>query len=398
MIASNMLSSLCMKHHHHKKFLTNITKLLYSSSAVPSFKFEDLQVTMTKNPSPKPDNNNLVFGKQFADHMLNIDWTVENGWGKPEIVPMEDFKMHPGAKVFHYAIELFEGMKAYRGVDQIIRLYRPDKNMIRMRGSALRSAFPDFDGDELIKCLKKLVSVDQEWVPYSTSSTLYIRPTMIATEAALGVSPPTEVKLFVITGPVGPYYPTGFNPVSLLADPQFCRAWTGGSGAYKMGANYAPTILPQVEAMKQNCQQVLWLYGDNHQITEVGTMNFFMFWVNEDGENELVTPPLDSGLILPGVTRTSLLDLGRSWGEFKVTEKDFNMGDLLKALHENRVKEIFGAGTACIVCPVKEIIYEGRCYQIPTMEEGAPITNKFLKALTDIQYGHVESDWVETLD
>jgi len=395
MFFKNVLtSSICSKNVAHINLLHRFTKLAYSSSTVPSFKYEDLKVTLTDSPKPKPDPNNLVFGKAFSDHLLNIDWTLQDGWGKPEIVPLEDFKIHPAAKCFHYGIELFEGMKAYRGVDQKIRMYRPDKNMIRMKSSAVRSAFPDFDADELIKCIKELVSVDQDWVPNSTSSSLYIRPTMIATEPTLGVSASTHTKLFVMTGPVGPYFPTGFNPVSLLADPKYCRAWTGGSGSYKMGANYAPTILPQIEAIKQNCQQVLWLYGDNHQVTEVGTMNFFMSWINEDGDLELITPPLDSGLILPGVTRGSLLELAKNWNEFKVTEKDFDMKDLLKALHENRIKEIFGAGTACIVCPVKEIIYEGKAYHIPTMDDGAPLTNRFLKTLTDIQYGVVESDWV----
>jgi len=243
------------------------------------------------------------------------------------------------------------------------------------------------------------VSIDKDWVPYSTKSTLYIRPTMIATEACLGVSKPLACRLFVIAGPVGPYYPTGFQPVSLVADPKFVRAWEGGCGAFKMGANYAPTIYAQIEAMeKYDCQQVLWLYGPNHQVTEVGTMNFFMYWTNEQGEEELVTPPLESGLILPGVTRRSLIDLAHQWGEFKMTERDFTMKDLVKALKEKRVKELFGAGTACVVSPIAKIVYAGDTYDIPTMEHGAPLTNRFLKELTDIQFGRKPSDWTVEID
>jgi len=381
------------------KRLLGLTKHTPLCRHLSSFKASDVIIKLTDNPMPKPDPDNLVFGKEFADHMLTIDHSAEHGWGKPVIQPFGDFHIHPAAKVFHYAVELFEGMKAYRGDDNRVRMFRPDCNMERMRSSALRSAFPDFDGDELIELLRKLISIDQEWVPYSTKSTLYIRPTMIATEPCLGVSKPLNTRLFVISGPVGPYYPTGFKPVSLVADPNFVRAWEGGCGRFKMGANYAPTIYAQIEALeKYGCQQVLWLYGPDHQVTEVGTMNFFMFWINEQGEEELVTPPLESGLILPGVTRRSCIDLAHQWGEFKMTQRDFTMKDIVKALKENRIKELFGVGTAAIVSPIDKIVYAGEDLEIPTMSEGAPITNRILKSLTDIQYGRVESDWAVVVD
>ncbi|ELT87448.1 hypothetical protein CAPTEDRAFT_223181 [Capitella teleta] len=374
---------------------------LSSTSSPTSFKFSDLEVQQCKpnEMAPKPDPNNLVFGHHFADHMLEIPWNADQGWGKPVICPVHNFSFHPAAKVFHYAVELFEGMKAYRGYDQKVRLFRPDCNMERMRSTAIRSSLPDFDGDEMIKCIQKLVSVDKEWVPHSTTSTLYLRPTFIGTEPSLGVSVSREALLYVISGPVGPYYPTGFKPVHLLADPKYVRAWEGGCGAYKMGANYAPTINIQLEALeKHHCQQVLWLYGPEHQLTEVGTMNIFMFWVNEQGERELVTPPLDTGIILPGVTRRSLIDLARKWGDIKVSERTFNMKDVTKALNENRLLELFGAGTACVVCPVEKIIYQGDDLHIPTMKDGAPITMKLYQELTDIQYAKTPSDWMVEVD
>jgi branched-chain amino acid aminotransferase len=306
---------------------------------------------------------------------------------------MHDLVLHPGAKVLHYAVELFEGMKAYRGYDGKIRLFRPDLNLNRMLNSARRSALPDFDTTELLQCIRKLICVDRDWVPDSTSSTLYIRPTMIGTEPTLGVSQSKTASLFVLTGPVGPYFPTGFKPVSLMADPQYVRAWKGGSGGYKMGANYAPTIAVQKEALKHNCQQVLWLFGPDHEVTEVGTMNFFAFWLNEAGERELVTAPLSTGLILPGVTRQSLLDLTRQWGEFKVSERQIFMKDITKALNEGRLLELFGAGTACVVCPIESILYNGKRLDIPTMSNGAPITMRLHRELTDIQFGKTPSDW-----
>jgi len=198
--------------------------------------------------------------------------------------------------------------------------------------------------------------------------------------------------LFVILCPVGPYFATGFKPVSLLADPQYVRAWPGGCGDTKLGANYAPTVLVQKTAEKQGLQQVLWLYGPDHQLTEVGTMNIFVFMKNQKGEKELITPPLN-GLILPGVTRQSILDLTREWKDFKVTERTITMKEVVQAKEEKRLLEVFGAGTACIVCPVSSISYLGVKHVIPTEEQKDPLSMKILKNLTDIYYGRVSHPW-----
>ncbi|XP_076115715.1 branched-chain-amino-acid aminotransferase, cytosolic-like isoform X1 [Mytilus galloprovincialis] len=383
------------------KFLTNVTKrsalLHYRSLTAASFKYEDLQVTLTDKKQEKPDPNNLLFGHNFSDHMLQVEWTRDDGWGKPIISPLTNLSIHPGAKCLHYAIELFEGMKAYRGVDDKIRMFRPFENMKRMKSTADRAYLPDFDAEELVKCMKKLLQIDREWVPYSTKSSLYLRPTFIGTEPTLGVTKSASALLYVLTGPVGPYYPTGMNPVTLLADPQYVRAWPGGCGNFKMGSNYGPTIKISAEADKKGCQQVLWLYGDDHQLTEVGAMNLFVYWINEQGEKELVTAPLD-GLVLPGITRKSLIELAKKWGEFKVTERSYTMAEVTKALNENRLKEMFGAGTACVVSPVEKILYIDNMLNIPTMSDGAPVTMRFLKELTDIHYGRTISDWCEPIE
>lgn len=326
--------------------------------------------------------------------MLTIEWSESGGWEAPRIKPFQNLSLHPASSALHYSIELFEGMKAFRGVDNRIRLFRPMLNMERMHRSADRSCLPLFDKVELLECIRKLVEVDQEWVPYSLDASLYIRPTFIGTEPSLGVSLAKHAMIFVIVGPVGPYFATGsFNPVSLLADPAFVRAWKGGVGAFKMGGNYGPTIAVQNEAVKRGCQQVLWLYGEQEEITEVGTMNLFIYWTNQDGDKELITPPLEDGLILPGVTRQSLLDLARGWGEFKVTERPMVMQELLAALEAGRVLEVFGAGTACVVCPVGSLLYRGQTLNIPTMENGPDLAKRFFQELTDIQYGRMESEW-----
>jgi branched-chain amino acid aminotransferase len=164
--------------------------------------------------------------------------------------------------------------------------------------------------------LKKLVSIEKDWIPKSTAASLYIRPTFIGTEPTLGVSATNSAKLYVITSPTGPYFPTGFKPVTLLADNKYIRAFPGGVGNFKVGSNYGPTIFVGIEAQKKGCQQVLWLFGDEEYLTEAGTMNMFVVIKNDQGETELVTPPLD-GTILEGVTRQSILDLARKWVIFK---------------------------------------------------------------------------------
>ncbi|KAB1254193.1 Branched-chain-amino-acid aminotransferase; cytosolic [Camelus dromedarius] len=153
-----------------------------SKKAVETFKAKDLIITPATTFKEKPDPSTLVFGTVFTDHMLTVEWSSEFGWEKPHIKPLQNLSLHPGSSTFHYAVELFEGLKAFRGVDNKIRLFRPNLNMDRMYSSAMRATLPAFDKQELLECIRQLVKVDQEWVPYSTSASLYIRPTFIGTE------------------------------------------------------------------------------------------------------------------------------------------------------------------------------------------------------------------------
>ncbi|XP_030636458.1 branched-chain-amino-acid aminotransferase, cytosolic [Chanos chanos] len=363
-----------------------------SATSAPSPEAEDTVVEMAQDHKAKPEPANLVFGTVFTDHMLTIEWSSDGGWQKPHIRPFDNLSLHPACAALHYAVQLFEGMKAYRGVDGKVRLFRPMLNMKRMLKSAERACLPLFDGVELLECIRKLVSLDEDWVPHSDSASLYIRPTFLGIEPSLGVKKPSRALLFVILTPVGSYFSTGTQPVSLWADAKYIRAWRGGTGDCKMGGNYGASIYAQYEAVEKGCQQVLWLYGDDHQITEVGTMNVFLFWINENGEDELATPPLD-GIILPGITRQSILDLTRKWGEFKVSERYLTMAELCGALKEGRVKEMFGSGTACVVSPVGRILYQGENLIIPSQENDTRIASRLLKELSDIQYGRTPSDW-----
>ena len=234
-------------------------------------------------------------------------------------------------------------------------------NMARLNTSAARLNFPAVDGVQFLECMKRLLAIDKSWIPRADGYSLYLRPTYIATHPFLGVSASQKVKLFTILSPVGPYYPEGFAPVKLFADNKFVRAWPGGTGDTKLGPNYAGTILPQSLAAKKGYSQVMWLFGD--EVTEVGTMNIFFLWVNKHGKKELVTAPLD-GTILPGVTRNSIIELAKQWGEFDVVERKFTIHEVVDAIKENRMIEAFGAGTAAIVSPVQLIHFAGTDYKV----------------------------------
>uniref|UniRef100_A0A7S3DGK7 Branched-chain-amino-acid aminotransferase n=1 Tax=Palpitomonas bilix TaxID=652834 RepID=A0A7S3DGK7_9EUKA len=378
------------------------------NSCVTSFKATSLRAlstvpnltTQLKPDSERwniPPHTTLKFGHTFTDHMLVMDWNKEKGWNSPQIKPFGDFSIHPAAQVFHYGTELFEGMKAYKDADGELRLFRPMKNMERLENGARRMALPDFDKEHFLECIKELVRVDEKWVPQERGYSLYIRPTFIATTPFLGVAPANDARLFCILSPVGPYFPRGFQAVGLWATTKYARAWPGGSGNVKAGGNYAITMTPQKEAQDMTYDQVLWLYSDAHEITECGAMNCFIYLKNENGEDELVTPPLD-GLTLPGVTRDSILNMTREWNEFKVSERKITMEELVKAVDNGRVYEAFGAGTAAIVSPINRIGYEGRDLSIPLdpenpNEQAGKLARRIMETIMDIQYGKIEHEW-----
>eukprot|EP00484_Ammonia_sp_Unknown_P000825 CAMPEP_0197020616 /NCGR_PEP_ID=MMETSP1384-20130603/1442_1 /TAXON_ID=29189 /ORGANISM="Ammonia sp." /LENGTH=410 /DNA_ID=CAMNT_0042448277 /DNA_START=36 /DNA_END=1268 /DNA_ORIENTATION=+ len=361
-----------------------------------------LTIEHTKNPKQKSPYNQLKFGKEFTDHLLEIDWSNEFGWHDPSITPYHSFQIDPAASCLHYALQAFEGMKAYMDDNDRIRLFRPDKNMQRLNSSCEALFFPTFDGEEYMQCLYELLKVDREWIPNSYGYSLYIRPTIISTFPFIGVAAAQNVKLYTILSPVGPYYPEGFKPVSLYASDKYVRAWPGGVGNKKLGSNYGPTIRPQNEAAKLGYSQIMWLFPDNktgeYFVSEVGTMNQFFFWKTKDGEEELITAPLD-GTILPGVTRDSILTLVRDWNRFKVTERPFTMSEVVEAIEDGRMIESFGAGTAAIVSPVNKIGWKGKDYDIPLDKNdpnaaAGPLATELFNTILDIQYGKKQyKDW-----
>ncbi|KAF3128399.1 hypothetical protein TWF703_009635 [Orbilia oligospora] len=388
------------------------TQRLYSSSTpqddgphkpkgTPDIDPSALTIERTTTPKPLLDHKDLIFGRNFTDHMLSIEWTAQDGWLPPRITPYQNLSLDPSACVFHYAFTCFEGMKAYKDSQNRVRLFRPDRNMHRLNRSSSRIALPTFDGDKFTELISKFVELEERFIPKQKGYSLYLRPTMIGTQNTLGIGPPGSALLYVIASPVGPYYPTGFKAITLEATESAVRAWPGGVGDRKLGANYAPCIVPQVNAAKRGYSQNLWLFGEEGYVTEVGTMNMFVAWVNEDGVKELITAPLD-GTILEGVTRESILALAREklapegW---KVSEEKYTMAQVKKAAHEGRLLEAFGAGTAAVVAPVKAITWRGEEVKIPLSpgKETGPLTESLWNWMLAIQYGDVEHPWSQII-
>ena len=274
--------------------------------------------------------------------------------------------------------------------------------MRRLARSMRTLALPPLDEAGFLECVRALVRADADWVPRGEGFALYLRPTVIGTQPTLGVSKSRRCKLFVIACPVGPYYPEGFKPVRLLAERAAVRAWPGGTGDSKLGGNYAPTIRHLNDVAARGFSQTLWLFGSGGggQVTEVGTMNFFVVWRTPAGRTELATAPLD-GTILPGVTRQSILDLARAWPDVDVVERPFSIGEVARAAREGRLREAFGAGTAAVVSPVKRIhvAASGEDIAVPCGAGGAaagPLATRAWDTLADIYYGrgaHAQHPW-----
>lgn len=335
--------------------------------------------------------------------MLSIEWTATHGWAAPRITPYQNLSLDPATCVFHYGFSCFEGMKAYRTSSGDLRLFRPHNNMARLNSSSQRIALPGFDASAMTDVLSKFVALEERFVPKKRGYSLYLRPTMIGTQRTLGVGVPASALFFCIASPVGPYYPTGFKAVSLEATSDYVRAWPGGTGDKKLGGNYAPCIVPQLEAASRGFHQNLWLFGEEGYVTEVGTMNLFTAWVNEAGEKELVTAPLD-GTILEGITRDSILELAREFlvkEGWKVSERKFTIGEMAKASEEGRLLEVFGAGTAAVVSPVRRIAWDGgksgspRDIVVPLEEgkEAGPLAERVQAWMQERQYADVETSW-----
>lgn len=340
-----------------------------------------ISITRTTTPKAKPDENNLGFGRYFTDHMFVMDYTEGIGWHDPRVVPYAPFPLDPATMCLHYAQETFEGMKAYRHEDGSLSLFRPMENIRRLNNSDRRLCIPKLDEEMVLEAIKAVVKIDEDWVPHSYETSLYIRPFVFATDIGVGVHPSKTYKFVIILSPVGAYYPEGVNPVKIYVEDEYTRASVGGTGFTKAAANYAISLAAQEKAMALGYTQVLWLDSvEKKYVEEVGTMN-----VAFKIDGKVVTPTLEVGSILPGITRKSVVELLRYWN-YPVEERRISIDELMTAAQNGKLEEAFGTGTAAVISPVGELYYEGKSFTINNFKTGA-LTQKIYDELTGIQWG-----------
>lgn len=348
-----------------------------------------ITIYKTEAPRVKPEQSKLGFGKFFSDHMFLMDYSAEKGWYDARIVPYAPLELEPAAMVFHYAQEIFEGLKAYRRADGGIQLFRPWANIARMRNSCERLCIPCLDDELYLEAMTELVKLDADWIPAEPDTSLYIRPFIIATEPHVGVHASDSYIFCIITSPVGAYYAEGLNPVKIYVESRDVRAVKGGMGYAKTGGNYAASLRAGEIAEKRGYSQVLWLDGAQRKyIEEVGSMNVFF---KIDGE--IVTPEL-GGSILPGVTRDSCIKILESWG-YKVSQRLLSVDELFAAAADGKLEEAWGSGTAAVISPIGRIGYGDKEELICGGKIGE-LTQKLYDYLTGIQWGRVEDPfgWV----
>lgn len=341
-----------------------------------------------------PLKENFGFGNNFTNRMFSQRYEAGKGWHEAKIGPFEPFSLSPATAVFHYAQEIFEGTKAYRRPDGNINLFRPWENMQRFNDSAQRMAMPIVDAEDHLAAIVQLLELEHEWVPEKAGAALYIRPTMIATEPALGVRASNQYIHYVIAGPVGSYFKEGFNPVPVYISDKYRRAVQGGVGAAKTGGNYAASMFVGEEAKAKGYSQVLWLDAiEGRHIEEVGAMNIAFVYEGQ----RIVTPPL-TGSILPGITRKSVLELGRDLG-YEVAEEAIDVHEMLADVRAGKVTEVFGCGTAAVIAPVGKFGFKDEEYIINNYEVG-PVSQQMYDELTGIQYGRIPDrfGWTYTIE
>ncbi|HLP48805.1 MAG TPA: branched-chain amino acid aminotransferase [Candidatus Kapabacteria bacterium] len=355
----------------------------------------ELKKTLLPPEKLKPlyeDALQLKFGKMFTDYMFTMSYMEGKGWYAPEIKPYQPLVLDPACAVFHYGQEIFEGQKAYKTKNNEILLFRPEENAKRFNMSMKRMSMPEIPVEDFLYYERELIKLEERWIPTQKGTSLYIRPTGIATEPALGVKPSSEYLFFIILSPVGAYYSSGFKPCSLWVSTEYARAGEGGTGAAKAGGNYGGSLAATADALRKGCNQVLWLDSKEHRfVEEVGAMNIF-FIMND----KLVTPPL-TGTILPGITRKSVLQLAGDL-DIEPVERMIAVDEVLEGIKAGQVTEVFGAGTAAVISPVGKICYKDKEYTINNNETG-PWAQKIFDTLTGIQYGELEDKyhWVHKI-
>ena len=341
-----------------------------------------MKFPVTKNPNPgtMPPADKLGFGSVFSDHMFIMDYSGKEGWHDPRIVPFGPLSLSPAASVFHYAGEVFEGLKAYRRKDGKVQLFRHDANVERLNNSAERIGLPLVPADIAMAAIEQLVEVDQAWVPSAPGTSLYIRPFLFSTDPELSLHGVHQAMFVIILSPSGSYYAEGLNPVKIMLETEDVRAVRGGTGYTKCGGNYVASNRAGDRAMEKGYSQVLWLDGvERKYVEEVGAMNV-MFKI----DGKVVTPAL-TGSILPGITRRSCIQMLKAWG-VEVEERLVSIDELVEAAQNGKLEEAWGTGTAAVISPIGELCYKDVKYIVNDFKIG-PTAQKLYDELTGLQWG-----------
>jgi branched-chain amino acid aminotransferase len=354
--------------------------------------FMQISISKTNAPKQKPNEDTLGFGQYFSDHMFLMDYTAGQGWHDPRIVPHGPLPLDPAALCLHYGQELFEGLKAYRGADDRVRLFRYKDNIARFNRSCERLDVPVIGEETFREALLALLRLEMDWVPRSPDTSLYIRPYLIATDPFIGVRSSKKYLFILLLSPVGAYYKGGLTPTKIYVETDDVRAVRGGMGNVKVAANYAATIRAQTRAEAKGYTQVMWLDAlERKYVEEVGTSN--AFFVIGDA---VVTPPI--GTILPGITRDSCLRLLREWG-IPAEERQISIGEVWQAHADGTLREAFATGTAAVVSPVGVFHYQGDTITVADSAVG-PIARRLYDTLTGIQWGRLPDTmgWTEIIN
>ena len=328
--------------------------------------------------------SNPGFGRVFTEHMVRARWTAGGGWTDLELTQYAPISLDPGTSVLHYSQAVFEGLKAFRQADGGVAVFRPSAHAARFRRSAVRLALPELPAQTFLDAIDMLLEVDHEWVPSAPDHSLYLRPLMYASEVTLLVHPSTTVEFLLIASPSGSYFPRGVKPVTVWLSEEFSRAAPGGTGAAKTGGNYAGSLLAQAQAEAEGCDQVVWLDSNEHRwVEEMGGMNLF-FVFGQGDKARLLTPEL-TGTLLPGITRDSLLVLGRDLG-FATEEGRISVEEWRAGCEEGSLTEVFACGTAAVITPVGAVKSASGSWTIGDGGPG-PVSMRLRQALVDIQRG-----------
>lgn len=341
-------------------------------------------INITKNQESNLadfDFNNIIFGRQFSDHMFQVDY-IDGEWQNARIEPYSNLQLSPATSALHYGQSIFEGMKAYKRDGEVF-LFRPEDNARRLNSSAQRMCMPELPEELFMEGLTTLLDIDQGWVPEVDGASLYIRPYMFATDEYIGVKPSDNYKFMIFTCPVGAYYS---GAVNVKIETHYSRSMVGGTGYAKAAGNYAAALYPAKVAQNDGWHQLIWTDAVEHKyIEESGTMNV-VFQIGD----KLISPK-ESETILAGITKNSVLNIARSWG-MEVEERPVEVAEVVEAMRNGTLKEAFGAGTAATIANIAKIHFEGETFELPPVEN-REFSKKVHQFIDRLKRGQEKDEW-----